>query len=202
VMSQLGGDVARERVAAGAMLMLPGMPFVYYGEEIGMLGVKPDETIRNPMQWSSAPNGGFTSGRPWEPLQPDWRAKNVAAQNADGSSLLNHYRRLIQLRNSHPALRSGDLTMVPTGDTTGTIAAWLRRSKGEAFLIVVNFGDRRTRVPLPGLRGILPTNAVAPERAYMDPPGACDGIPMMGDDSSEVSSIAGRSVCVFRLPPN
>ena len=202
VMSQLGGDVARERVAAGAMLMLPGMPFVYYGEEIGMLGVKPDETIRNPMQWSSAPNGGFTSGRPWEPLQPDWRAKNVAAQNADGSSLLNHYRRLIQLRNSHPALRSGDLTMVPTGDTTGTIAAWLRRSKGEAFLIVVNFGDRRTRVPLPGLRGILPTNAVAPERAYMDPQGACDGIPMMDDDSSEVSSIAGRSVCVFRLPPN
>ena len=92
--------------------------------------------------------------------------------------------------------------MVATGDTSGAIAAWLRRSKGEAFLIVVNFGDRRTRVPLPGLRRILRTNSVALERAYMDPQGACDGIRMMDDGSSEVSSIAGRSMCVFRLRPN
>ena len=51
------GDMAKARVAASAMLMLPGMPFVYYGEEIGLVGPKPDEQIRTPMQWSAAPNG-------------------------------------------------------------------------------------------------------------------------------------------------
>ena len=50
VMTVLGGDAARAMVAASAMLMLPGLPFVYYGEEIGMIGTKPDETIRTPMQ--------------------------------------------------------------------------------------------------------------------------------------------------------
>ncbi len=200
-MSQLGGDVARERVAAGAMLMLPGMPFVYYGEEIGMLGTKPDETIRNPMQWSAAANGGFTTGSPWEALQPDWRTKNVALQDDDSTSLLNHYRRLIHLRNSHQALRSGSLTMLATGDTTGTIAAWLRESEREAFLVVVNFGDRQTRVWLPGLRRIVRTYLDRTEQTFMDPPRACGRIVMMSDGSFDmVSVIAARSVCVFRLP--
>ena len=134
------GDPAKARVAASAMLMLPGMPFVYYGEEIGMVGAKPDELIRTPMQWSAAPNGGFTTGTPWEPLQPDWKTNNVAAQDSSRQSLLNHYRKLIHLRNASPALSRGPLTLVQTDDTTGTIAAWLRSSRDEAFLIVVNFG--------------------------------------------------------------
>src|SRR5258706_7332853 len=134
------GDAAKARVAASAMLMLPGMPFVYYGEEIGMVGPKPDELIRTPMQWSSAPNSGFTTGTPWEPLQADWKTKNVAAQDSSRQSLLNHYRKLIQLRNAHPALNSGPLAPLQPNDTTGSIAAWLRSSRDEAFLIVVNFG--------------------------------------------------------------
>jgi glycosidase len=200
VMSQLGGDVARERVAAGAMLMLPGMPFVYYGEEIGMLGTKPDETIRNPMQWSAAPNGGFTTGSPWEALQPDWRTKNVALQDDDSTSLLNHYRQLIRLRNSQEALRSGSLTMLTTGDTTGAIAAWLRQSDREAFLIVVNFGERQAQVSLPSLQGILHTDSSWPQRIYSDRPGACEALITMDDKSfAMTSSLAAQSVCVFRV---
>ena len=64
VMTVLGGDVAKARVAASAMLMLPGLPFVYYGEEIGIIGRKPDEMIRTPMQWSAESGGGFTRERP------------------------------------------------------------------------------------------------------------------------------------------
>jgi glycosidase len=200
VMTQLGGNAAAARVAAGAMLMLPGMPFVYYGEEIGMLGDKPDETIRNPMQWSSAPNGGFTSGTPWETLQPDWRTKNVAAQDSDSTSLLNHYRRLIRLRNSYPGLSSGSLTMIATGDTTGAIAAWLRRSEREAFLIMVNFGERHTQVRIPDMRSILRTHVGRPERVYADPTDTCAGTAMTGDNSVEMlASVAARSVCVLRI---
>jgi glycosidase len=79
---------------------------------------------------------------PWEGLQPDWMTKNVAAQEGDAGSLLNHYRRLIRLRNSHSALNRGMLTMVATNDAGGTIASWLRSDREEEVLVVVNFGGR------------------------------------------------------------
>jgi alpha-amylase len=200
-MTQLGGDVARARVAASAMLMLPGLPFVYYGEEIGMLGDKPDETLRNPMQWSSAPNSGFTNGTPWEALQRDWMTKNVAAQDQDSASLLNHYRRLIRLRNAHPALNNGGLSVVATDDTTGTIAAWKRSSNEEAFYIIVNFGGRHgplySRTLSPKLPGGGPYRL---EPLYADPSRACTGLLISADDNSvQVNSIAERSTCVLRI---
>src|ERR1700686_1397027 len=113
-----------------------------------MVGPKPDETIRTPMQWSSAPNGGFTAGKPWEPLQADWKTKNVAAQDSSRRSLLNHYRKLIQLRNANPALSGGPLTLLGTHDTTGTIVTWLRSWRDEAFWIVVNFVPREREAEL------------------------------------------------------
>ena len=193
-------DQRKARVAASAILMLPGMAFVYYGEEIGMVGQKPDETIRTPMQWSSAPNGGFTTGNPWEPLQADWKTNNVAAQDSDSTSLLNHYRKLIHLRRSHSALSSGELTMVTTGDTTRTIAAWLTKSNQEAFLVVVNFGEERTRVRLPSLVRILRRSSYRPELSYMDPAGGCGGIAATNDWTFDMlSSIGPRTICVLRI---
>jgi glycosidase len=174
------GDEAKARVAASAMLMLPGMPFVYYGEEIGMVGAKPDETIRTPMQWTAAPNGGFTTGTPWEPLQADWKTKNVAAQDSSRQSLLNHYRRLIQLRNANPALNRGLLTLLDTQDTTGTIVTWIRSWGDEAFLMVVNFGSRESEAYMAKLPWqLLPHARDYPdyrlEPAYADPDTACAG---------------------------
>jgi alpha-amylase len=61
-LTALGGDVARAKLAATLLLTLPGLPFVYYGEEIGMSGDKPDERLRTPMQWSGSANAGFTQG--------------------------------------------------------------------------------------------------------------------------------------------
>ena len=62
--NQLGGSIARAKLAASILLSLPGVPYLYYGEEIGMIGEKPDENIRLPMQWDTTPNGGFTTGTP------------------------------------------------------------------------------------------------------------------------------------------
>jgi glycosidase len=169
------GDEAKARVAASAMLMLPGMPFVYYGEEIGMVGPKPDEMIRTPMQWSSAPNGGFTSGNPWESLQPDWKIKNVAGQDSPPTSLLNHYRKLIHVRNAHPALNRGALTMLQTEDTTGTTVAWLRSWRNDIFVIFVNFGSRPAQVYTTKLPPILGGAQYRLEVVYADPDDACTG---------------------------
>lgn len=197
------GDVAKARVAAAAMLMLPGMPFVYYGEEIGMVGAKPDETIRTPMQWSRASNAGFTTGSPWEPLQPDWKMKNVAAQDSNPTSLLNHYRQLIHLRNAHPALNLGPLTLLQTDDTTGTAVAWLRSSPGEILMIVVNFGSRPDQVYTTKLPPILRGGDYRLDPVYADPDHACTGYRATTLNFFTpiilVNSVQPHGYCVLRL---
>jgi hypothetical protein len=88
-MTVLGGDLAKAKLAATLLLTLPGLPFIYYGEEIGMTGDKPDERLRTPMQWKPGAGTGFTTGTPWESAQPDSMTVTVEAQDADSGSLLN-----------------------------------------------------------------------------------------------------------------
>jgi glycosidase len=139
VMSVLGGDASRAKAVAALLFASPGVPFLYYGEEIGMLGKKPDQAIRAPMQWSADPNGGFTTANfPWTSLNPDYPTKNVAAQTDDPESLLSFYRALIRLRNQHAALRVGETFVPETGNLA--VAAVLRVTEDEAVLAVVNLG--------------------------------------------------------------
>jgi glycosidase len=137
-LTELGGDVARAKLAATILLTLPGLPFVYYGEEIGMAGNKPDPRLRTPMQWARGPGAGFTDGLVWEPLQPDSLTANVAVQEADPNSLLNSYRRLIHLRAENPALGTGEL--LPLVASTDAVVAYLRREGDRAVLVVANVG--------------------------------------------------------------
>lgn len=139
VVSQLAGDLDRAKLAAVIYLTGPGVPFVYYGEEIGMLGKKPDEDIRTPMQWNAERNGGFTDNIPWRMPYTDYPKKNVEAQSADPDSIWSLYRQLIHLRNEHAALRVGDYVEVQTNNSE--VFAALRVSKEEAALIVVNLGQ-------------------------------------------------------------
>ena len=136
LMSQLGDDPEKVKVAASLLLTAPGVPFLYYGEEIGMQGEKPDEQIRRPMQWSADRFAGFTTGSPWEPLGPGWEYFNVAGETGDAGSILSHYRALIQARNQHAALRVGDLSVVTTGNDA--LYGILRVSQEEAVLVLVN----------------------------------------------------------------
>jgi alpha-amylase len=137
VVSQLNGDVAAAKLAAFMLLTGPGVPFVYYGEEIGMQGQKPDERIRTPMQWApKGPGAGFSTVAPWEPLADDWATVNVASQAADPESLLATYRSAIALRAAHPALGSGATTVVDGGSEA--VTAWLRVADDETLLAVVN----------------------------------------------------------------
>ncbi len=139
VMNELGGDVNKAKLAATLLLTQPGVPFIYYGEEIGMMGAKPDERIRTPMQWDSTDkSGGFTTGRPWELLQNNAAAVNVAAQDSDSDSLLSAYRALIHLRESHPALQHGDY--VPVESASRQLYSFMRHSAGETLLVIVNLG--------------------------------------------------------------
>jgi len=139
LMNQLGNNAEKVMVAASLLLTAPGVPFLYYGEEIGMEGQKPDEQIRAPMQWSANTFAGFSTVPPWQPLGTGWQNYNVALETGDPASLLSHYRNLIQTRNRHPALRVGDLNILTTGNDS--LCGILRISQEEAVMVLVNLTD-------------------------------------------------------------
>ncbi len=139
VMSQVQQKPDRARCAATLLLTGPGTPFIYYGEEIGMTGVKPDEQLRTPMQWSNEENAGFSTTTPWISLNADYKTSNVADQAKDPDSLYVHYRSLIQLRMQHPALRTGEYIKV--NSKSGSVYAALRVSEEEVILVLVNLGE-------------------------------------------------------------
>jgi glycosidase len=146
VLTEFRGDVPRAKLAAALLLTLPGIPFVYYGEEIGMTGDKPDPRLRTPMHWTRQRAAGFTRGEPWEPLQPDSFTANVEAQQSDSTSLLNHYRRLIRLRAARNALGSA-ADFIPLSSGGDTVLAYLRRAEGAAVLVLANLGGVRVSGP-------------------------------------------------------
>jgi alpha-amylase len=140
VFSTLRTDVGSMKMAATALLTLPGLPFMYYGEEIGMSGFKPDPELRTPMQWTGdAATGGFTTGKPWQALNADTPKFNVAAQESDPASLLNVYRALVKARRTTPALASGNL--LPVSASEGGVATYLRRLGDSTALVMLNMRD-------------------------------------------------------------
>ena len=171
-MTVLGGDVARAKLAATLLLTLPGLPFVYYGEEIGMTGDKPDERLRTPMQWAPRPGAGFTSGKPWESLQPDSLATTVEVEDRDPVSLLNLYRRLIHLRRQNDALAMG--TLEPLVATSPQVVAYLRRAGNHAVLVVANLGDATSGVSVGSGPGALRPGTYAARSLI----GGHDGAPL------------------------
>jgi len=102
-----------------------------------MTGMKPDEDIRRPLQWSDQDiSAGFSDGKPWRPPFEDYPGRNIENQTDDPDSLLSHYRQLIHLRSNHEALRIGDWTLVET--RPGKLLAFLRQSDNESILVLIN----------------------------------------------------------------
>ena len=124
VFNRLGASTAKAKLAASILLSLPGVPYLYYGEEIGMLGEKPDEDIRRPMQWDASANAGFTSGTPWRPLNSNAADFNVERMQADDNSLWNHYRKWIHLRKTNTAFTEGRYQGL--GASLNSVFAFLR----------------------------------------------------------------------------
>lgn len=144
LLSQVRGKVESAKLAAYVYLTLPGVPFIYYGEEIGMAGQKPDELIRTPMQWNAeSDTAGFTTGTPWQDLNNDTDTANVADQQADGDSLWNVYDQLIDVRHNNSALRTGDLTMITSNSRK--VLSYLRTDSEQNLLVIINMDDRQVQ---------------------------------------------------------
>ncbi len=157
VYDQLGNDEAKMKQAAAIYLSLPGVPFIYYGEEIGMEGTGPDPVKRRPMQWSAAANGGFTSGNPWSALGPNYTTNNVAVIQEEPASLLNFYKKLVHLRNDLAPLRRG--YALPLYGNEETVLHFIRIYEGEAVATVINLGNAPAAVSMDLPISTLPTGA-------------------------------------------
>ncbi len=136
VMDVFGFDEGKAKVAAGIYLTLPGVPFIYYGEEIGMTGSGDHLNIRTPQQWTGGANAGFTTGTPWQAINGNYGQYNIAAEGADSTSLLRWYRDLIDVRNGSVALRRGNHR--PLGSSATPVLAFVRSDPVETVLCLAN----------------------------------------------------------------
>lgn len=136
IMSRLFGNWEQAKTAASIYLTLPGNPFIYAGEEIGMQGRGDHENIREPFKWYEVEGPGQTTWRSLTFNVGRWQP-SVESQDQDPNSLLNHYRRLIQLRLLEPALKYGEL--VPAGgEANPRVLAYGREWEGSRVLVLHN----------------------------------------------------------------
>ena len=154
-------DEGKLRSAAAILLTLPGTPFIYYGEELGLQNgpTNADEWKRTPMPWT--PAGGFSSATPWHAFAPGVATTNVAAQTNDARSLMSHYRNWIRTRKSSDALMRGAIEVLPTDVR---VLAFVRRSDTDRVVVVHNLSDTDVVVQLPSADAYEPIFATQQPR--------------------------------------
>jgi len=192
----LGESEGKTKVAAGLYLTLPGVPFLYYGEEIGMVGSGDHLNIRTPMQWTDGSNAGFTTGSPWNYIHSNYTTYNVADEEADAGSLLEWYKKLIHARNGSPALRRG--THEPLGSSDGQVMAFVRSADEQTVLCVTNTSSSsKSGISLTGSA----TSLEPGEHSLVNLLDASDTLDITVSASHEISglSLDGRETAVYEF---
>ncbi|MFM4837295.1 alpha,alpha-phosphotrehalase [Aeromonas veronii] len=145
-------------------------------EILAILGTKSRDNSRTPMQWSAAPNAGFTAGNPWLKPAANYPEINAEAALADQNSVFWHYRDLIALRKVHPIFTQGDYQELLTGHPQ--IWAYARRANGQTLLVVSNFYGEPVEFALPAelqsgqgrlLLGNYPDSPARPQSGMLRP---------------------------------
>lgn len=170
-------DVRIMKLMAMLQMTVRGLPFTYYGEELGIkkptlpmrTGLDPlaqrykaipqflvnmsgeslnRDECRTPMLWDTLSNAGFTTGIPWLPIAEDSRNINVASQLQDSSSLLIFYKKLMDIRHDSNALRDGALTISDVR-CDRDVLAFYRTIGNETSLVLLNFSKREKTIATP-----------------------------------------------------
>jgi alpha-glucosidase len=175
---------AQARIAAMLLLTLRGTPTMYYGDEIGMPSVEvPPEVARDawgknepglgvgrdpsrtPMQWDDRANAGFSSARPWLPIEACYPERNVARLSLDPQSILSLYHRLIELRRAHRVLQVGAARAI---SAENDVLTYERVNAGQRMLMMLNFSAEPRLLPVPQRE-----NACVLLSTHMDRKGSC-----------------------------
>jgi len=172
----LDGDSQKAKCLALIQMTLRGVPYLYYGEEIGMKSANiplqeaqdplpgaftwlPEflqgfifnrDNYRTPMQWTEGKNAGFTEEgvATWLPVQDENNKVNIEYQKSIDSSLLAHFRKLLELRNKEVALQRGTLKIQEV--TEENLLSYTRKFGEQEFRVVVNFSNDPTDVEIEG----------------------------------------------------
>jgi alpha-glucosidase len=160
VATRLGADERMVRAAMALLLTLRGTPFLYEGEELGLVDavIPPDRVVdpggrdgcRSPMPWTRGADHGW-SVEPWLPFAEGASEHSVEAQREDEDSMLHLTRRILEVRRSHEALRRGDLEGL---HVEGDVLAFERVCPGERLRVMVNFSSTES-APLPSDAGLV-----------------------------------------------
>jgi len=180
--SRIGPEQARS--AALLQLCLPGMPVIYYGDELGMKkGVIAPHQVRDPfekqvpgkglgrdpartpMLWNASVNAGFSRKEPWLPVNEDYTRSNVDAQSRDPGSSYRLYKDLIALRAKYEVLRSGSYQPV---DFTEGIYGFERRIGTKSMLVIINFTDNPKEVRHEHLQGNMLISSLGTKPRWYD----------------------------------
>ena len=142
----LNGDPGSNRVLHALIYSLPGMPCLYYGDELGMgdwPGLRDRDPNRTPMAWTPARNGGFSTAPDPLLVLPsitapgyDYRVVNVEVQKQLQGSLLNWHRRMLTCRRLLPALRHGDFELLECSHPA--VIVYVRTSESMTVLVAAN----------------------------------------------------------------
>jgi alpha-glucosidase len=152
------------KLMASLYLTLRGTPIMYYGEELGMenndpkriedvqdpIGKRgwPEEKGRDgertPMQWNTSANAGFSSKRPWNPVDPRYPQYNVETERRDPNSILNYYQHLLALRHTNPALLDGKYVALNENDPN--VLAYVRSYEGHNVMVLLNMSGEDQKI--------------------------------------------------------
>ena len=191
--TRYGGSEARARAAAVLLLSLRGTPFLYAGEELGLLDaqVPADRVVdpggrdgcRAPIPWDATPEHGWATTDPWLPWPPEAESRNAADQAAANGSIAHLYKQLLAERRHSPALQLGGQQAL---DTPDGVLGWCRDDGGDRRVVLVNFTVE------PVVLGDGPWSAAAVAVASDDP--SIEGKPFHGELAPDQAVVltAGR----------
>lgn len=165
MVSRYGSD-EKARLVALLQMTLPGLPTLYYGDELGMPNTpvtheeirdlsafsSGDDSVsrdpeRTPMQWDKGQYAGFSDVKPWLPVGKNVSTHNVTSELHEPDSFLSLYRRLLRLRSRHEILRNGSYEAF--GDTDKNVFVFSRRLGDEHAFVLLNFSGEEQAFTLP-----------------------------------------------------
>lgn len=166
------GDGAKTKLAGAMNLFMSGSAFVYYGEEIGMVGSGNDPSKRAPMYWNAARNDGTTAPPPECVLPEAYPFGPLEAQLEDDSSVYNYYRQAIAIRNAIPAISHG-VTTAEAPLNKGCVSAFRKECSLGSCIVLMNIDTAEARVDLSGYKNWYPAATLS-----------ADGSPVLAEENA------------------
>ena len=174
-----GRDKQKTKLAGAMNLMMSGSAFIYYGEEIGMVGSGNDPSKRAPMYWNDSRDNGTTNPPPECTLPESYPFGSLETQRNTDGSIYNYYRQIIAIRNALPVISHGRTT-AENALNQGCISAQRKTWNNETCIILMNIDSKQANVDLSGYTDYKLAAAVSANEEQITTDGTTLHLPAYG----------------------